>query len=102
LSSGKDGPVRLQLPDKISKYSETPEFDETTVPAKLTRAHRTKASTWSRLVVSAGTVEYVIPGPLMQSQLVSAKESIIIEPAVEHFVRCPGKVSFRIEFYRET
>jgi tellurite resistance-related uncharacterized protein len=94
--------VRIQLPDNVSKYSETPEFDETTVPAKLTRAHRTKAATWGRLAVSAGALEYVIPGPPMQSHLVSDGESIIIEPALEHFVRCPEKVSFRIEFYRET
>ena len=41
-----------QLPDTVTSYKRTPEFNQDTVPAGLLAAHQTKAGTWGLIVVT--------------------------------------------------
>ena len=88
------------LPTHVAKYSETRLFDETTIPENVRTSHRTKETVWGKLVVRSGALEYVVPGPPERTRVVEAGDSVIIEPAVEHYVRPSRKVTFLVEFYR--
>lgn len=88
------------LPPGLIKYGGTPVFTEKTVPAKLTRAHDTKAGVWGKLVVIEGALDYVIPGPPEKRIHICAGEFAVIEPEVKHYVRPDSGVTFRVDFYR--
>jgi len=88
------------LPDGVSKYSETPEFTQDTVPEKLTKHHDTKDGTWGRLVVLEGALTYVVPGPPEERQDVIPGSPAIIEPKLLHYVAIDGPVRFKVEFLK--
>lgn len=89
-----------ELPANAQKYGESPLFTEETVSKELLTSHKTKATVWGKVVVRSGALEFVIPGPPRQSQVVEAGDHAIVEPAVEHYVKLTGPATFRIEFYR--
>lgn len=88
------------LPRTVQKYAESPEFTETTVPAKLTSLHDTKSGVWGRLCVLTGSLKYIIPGPPIVSSIIEAGQIGIIRPEELHRVEMIGSVRFKIEFYR--
>lgn len=93
--------MRADLPTDVARYAESPLFDEQTVPEKLTSAHELKAGTWGRICVSAGALEYHVPGNPHQACDILAGEYAVIEPEQVHFVKPVGHVLFKVEFYRE-
>ena len=93
--------MRSQLPDGLVKYGETPVFTEKTVPPKLTSAHDTKPGVWGKLIVTAGALDYVVPGPPEERQRIEGGDFGVIEPEIKHFVTLKGAVTFRIDFYRK-
>ena len=88
------------LPPSVACYRQTPEFTEGTIPAGLTKAHRTKSGVWGRIVVSRGRLLYRVLGSRAGEFTLAAGNPGIVEPGVEHEVEPLGKVRFHVEFYR--
>lgn len=49
-----------RLPTCATSYKQTPEYDDTTLPAGLLRSHQLRAGTWGEIVVLEGRVHYVL------------------------------------------
>ena len=91
---------RLELPDGLTSYRCTPEFDADSVPGGLTREHRTKAGVWGRLHVLEGRLRYVVlNGPMREFDL-RGGDVAVIAPEMPHYVTPLGPVRFYVEFLR--
>lgn len=88
-------------PTKLQKYSESPTFDQSSVPRKLTMSHKIKEGVWGKVVVHDGALHYVVAHAPTSPIRVEAGGYAVIEPNVEHWVNIIGSVSFVIEFYRD-
>lgn len=88
------------LPASTARYGGTPEFSEGSIPASLLRSHRTKAGTWAKIVVLEGRMLYRILEPDIEEIELSPERPGIVEPEVPHEVEAPGRVRFRVEFWR--
>lgn len=88
------------LPRDVSSYKRTPEFDETSVPAGLLKAHQTKAGTWGKIVILSGSLRYTILEPEREEIVLSPSQHGVVEPTVLHEVAPIGEVKFYVEFYR--
>jgi tellurite methyltransferase len=91
---------RRQMPSGYVAYRTTPVFTAETIPRGLLSRHSTKAGAWARLEVLRGTLEFVLEGPGEPREVLTAGESVVIVPEVEHRVAPLGPVELRIEFYR--
>lgn len=89
------------LPESVVKYSASPVFNETTVPAALLKDHKVKDGVWGRLIVFCGSIEYIIPDVKMIIKTVTPSNHAIIEPEILHHVNLIGPVEFQVEFYRQ-
>ncbi|MGI9327441.1 MAG: DUF1971 domain-containing protein [Pseudomonadales bacterium] len=87
------------LPSELAPYKRTPTFTEQSVPVGLTRAHKTKAGTWGKIVILKGQLLYRILEPQLEEVLLSENHHGVVEPAVPHEVEPQGKVEFFVEFY---
>lgn len=88
-----------EFPTHLQKYSESPTFDQDTIPPALQRDHNTKAGVWGRIVVTRGTLLYFRPD--RPAQIVTPENSATIYPEELHSVTPKGDVTFKVEFYRE-
>ncbi len=88
------------LPGYVERYAGTPEFSDGAIPANLLRSHRTKAGTWAKIVVLEGRLRYRILGPEFEEIELSPDRPGIVEPEAPHEVEAPGRVRFRVDFYR--
>lgn len=88
------------LPNTVTPYKRTPEFDEQTVPKGLLKEHQTKESVWGTIVVLEGQLQYTINEPQTEVILLDANTIGIVEPTVRHEVKPLGKVRFYVEFHR--
>jgi tellurite resistance-related uncharacterized protein len=88
---------RIRIPPDAREEARTTTFTETTLPAALRAAHRTRAGTWARIVVEEGQAEYHARGRVL---LLSAGEAGIVEPEVPHHLVPLGAVKLHLEFYR--
>lgn len=93
--------MKTLAPD-LQCYKRTPEFDETSVPAGLLRAHQTKEGTWGRIVVLSGSLLYRILEPEVEEIVLSEDRFGVVEPTVLHEVAPIGNVRFYVEFLRHT
>jgi len=89
-----------ELPAGLALVRTTPVFDEQSVPAGLRRAHHIAEGVWGRLVVSAGSLDFVVEGDHAEVLRVSAGGAKVIPPGVAHHVEFDGPVRFQIEFHR--
>ena len=87
------------LPDHVRAYSQSPTFDETTIPAALRRDHRTKAGVWGVITILSGSLRYRIQASGTETTLTPDNPGIV-EPEALHSVEPLGPVSFYVEFYR--
>ena len=85
--------------DRVA-YKRTPEFDQTSVPPGLLKAHKTKTGTWAKIVVLQGELAYRINEPELQSYVLNTATVGIVEPGVAHEVEPIGAVRFYVEFYK--
>lgn len=90
----------LKLPAHLQAYKRTPIFTESTVPAGLLKAHRTKAGTWGKIVVLEGQLRYRILEPAPEDVLLGPDVHGVVEPSMAHEVAPLGEVRFYVEFYR--
>ncbi len=88
------------LPQNVTAYNRTPEFNQTTIPTGLLKAHQTKAGTWGLIVILEGRLLYRILEPAPEEVHLSTMRSGIVEPTVLHEVQALGDVRFYVEFYR--
>lgn len=88
-----------KLPDNVTAYKQTPEFNETTVPAGLLNDHQTKANVWGKIVVVEGRLRYTI---YESNEVIELDENTfgVVEPEVLHHVKPLGAVRFYVEFYK--
>jgi len=89
-----------RLPDNVTAYKKTPEFDEISVPNGLLKSHQTKAGVWGKIVVLGGQLKYTITEPEIEVILLDDTTYGVVEPTVFHEVEPIGKVRFYVEFYR--
>ena len=87
------------FPTSLVKYSQSPLFDQDTVPDALLRDHNTKANVWGRIVVSEGALTYLRAD--RPAQIVTPEAPATIYPEELHSVQPRGRVTFRVEFYRQ-
>ena len=88
------------LPDGLSRHGGPPVFSEGSIPANLRRAHRTKAGTWTKIVVLEGRLRYRILEPDREDIELSSGRPGILEPGVSHELEALGRVRFRVDFNR--
>jgi len=88
------------LPAGVTAYGRSPDFTPENLPARLQAAHATKDGTWGLLHVLEGKVLYQLEAPHEDSQLASAGENVVIEPAILHRVAFVEPGRFFVEFYR--
>jgi hemoglobin len=88
-----------RLPAELIEARRTPLFDAESVPAPLTRSHRT--SVWAELRVQAGTVRYLdLEGPSPRDVRLGPGQTAVIPPGVEHHVEPSTDARFFVQFYR--
>lgn len=88
------------LPENVTAYKKTPEFDESSVPKALLNAHQTKEGVWGKIVIIEGTLQYTINEPEMEVLVLTEDIFGVVEPTKLHEVKPLGKVRFYVEFYR--
>lgn len=88
------------LPDTVSLYKSTAEFNEQTTPAALQRDHTTAIGVWATINVIEGQLEYCITEPSIEQHTLKPGTIGIIEPQMKHFVKLSSPVRFRVDFYR--
>lgn len=89
-----------QLPNTVTPYKRTPEFDELTVPKGLLHEHQTKEAVWGKIVVLEGKLQYTINEPQKEVIILDPDTIGVVEPTVRHEVRPLGKVRFYVEFHK--
>ena len=88
----------VQLPAGAELVRITEQFDESTVPRGLLRAHRVAAGTWGRLVVDQGCLCFVWEDDGSVVELVAGDDQVI-PPDTPHRVQITESVQFAVEFY---
>lgn len=89
------------LPDGLSLVRTTDEFDATTVPAGLLRAHRVARDVWGLLEVRDGTLRFVWEEPDGAPPIdLAAGDSVVIPPDVPHRVEPGADARFAVQFHR--
>jgi tellurite resistance-related uncharacterized protein len=88
------------LPYAVKHYKNTPEFTQDTVPQALQRGHTTAEQVSGRIVVSEGSLRYVVDQAEPETYLLGPGEPGMIEPQMLHHVEVIGPVRFCVEFHR--
>lgn len=88
------------LPEGVELVRVTDDFDETTHPAGILRAHRVADGVWARLVVRTGELGFVFEDAPGETLRVTPDRPRVIPPARLHHVEIDGPVIFALEFYR--
>lgn len=84
----------------ITPYASSPIFDEQSLPDALRKDHRTKDDTWGVLRVLTGQVRLIFIDPPSEV-IVTPEAPALIPPQATHFVELLGKMTMKVEFYRE-
>lgn len=88
------------LPTTVTSFRKTPEFDETTIPKGLLKAHSTKEGTWGKIIILEGKLRYRILEPEFEEHELTPDKSGVVEPTKHHEVEPIGTVRFYVEFFR--
>lgn len=90
-----------ELPKGHAAYRRTPSFTSATTPGALLARHATKAGVWGVLKVERGALEFIErEGESERRTRLSAGESAVIRPEVEHRVAPLEDAEFFIELWR--
>lgn len=89
-----------ELPVNVTSYKKTPEFDESSIPKGLLKAHQTKEGVWGKIVVLEGKLEYKINEPTSEKVILDNNKYGVVEPTILHEVKAIGEVKFHVEFYK--
>lgn len=91
-------PAADGLPSGLAPYSRTPLFDQDSLPAGLTREHRTKAGVWALIHVVEGRLLYRILTPREERTLSPGTPGVVV-PEQPHEVEPLDDVRFYVEFH---
>ncbi len=91
---------RFELPEGFQSYKRTPEFDATSVPDSLRKAHSTKTGIWAKVRVLEGQLRYTVHAPLGKEFILGPEHHGIIVPELLHHVEPLGSVRFFVEFFK--
>lgn len=89
---------RFELPDGFRAYKRTPEFDASSIPDGLRKAHSTKPGVWATVHVLEGQLRYIVHPPLAREFVLEPGTTGIIVPEVLHHIEPLGPVRFYVEF----
>ena len=93
--------VEPVLPGDLIEARKTPLFDARSVPAALTKAHRT--SVWAVLHVEEGRVRFQdLEGERARDVSVEAGGQVVIMPEVDHRIEPSSTATFFVQFYRQS
>ena len=87
------------LPDGAVLVRVTDEFDETSTPRALRRAHRVADGVWGVLEVRSGGLGFVFEDDADVHEL-TVGDRWVIPPGRLHHVELDGLVRFVVEFHR--
>lgn len=90
---------RAELPEGLHRVRTTASWDERSVPAALTRAHRVAQGTWGLLEVEAGEVRFQAETNPPLDTRVSSTSPQPIPPGVDHYVEVRAGARFHITFF---
>lgn len=90
------------LPEGLTKYSESPKFDQDTLPLALQKKHRTKPGCWAKAIISEGSINYILEENPDEVFTLTSGQFAIIEPEEPHHVELIGPVIFHLEFYKKS
>ena len=88
------------LPENVTHYASSPEFNENSVPRRLLTSHQTKAGTWAKIVVLEGRIRFRNLEDDFSEIDLSIDQPGVVEPEVRHLIEPLGRVRFFLEFYR--
>lgn len=89
-----------EIPVNVTSYKKTPEFDESSIPKGLLKAHQTKEGVWGKIILTKGKLEYKINGAESVIVILDKNNHGVVEPAILHEVKAIGDVKFYVEFYK--
>jgi tellurite resistance-related uncharacterized protein len=96
-----DDAVPAILPADAVLVRTTSEFDETTTPQGLLRAHHLAADVWGVVEVRSGALRFVFEDARDDAaRTVTAGDRQVIPPATPHHIEFTEPVRFVIEFHR--
>lgn len=91
-------PREVELPTGLTPGRRTPTFDRSSLPAGLTRAHKT--SVWAELIVLAGTVRFQEEeGATLRDLELGPGERAVIVPDIAHRVTLGEGARMAVQFY---
>lgn len=89
-----------RIPPGLLPASGSLTFTEDTIPPPLLREHALGEGRWGVLHLFEGSIDFVdIPSD--ESRLISAPDAVVIRPCAPHRVALTGRMSCRIDFFRE-
>lgn len=89
-----------ELPENVTVYKRTPDFNQETIPAGLLKAHTTKEGTWGKICVSKGHLLYTIETEPQETIELTPDRYGVVEPQVPHHVEPLEEVQFHVEFLK--
>ena len=93
--------VEPVLPGDLIEARKTPLFDAQSVPAALTKSHRTNV--WAVLHVEEGCVRFLdLEGERARDVSVEAGGQVVIMPEVDHRIEPSSTATFFVQFYRQS
>lgn len=102
VQRGSEVSIRAkELPVDSTRYWQSGEFDQRSLPAGLTREHRLKEGTWGLLTLLSGTIGFNWDDSEGGRVKLTAPARIVIPPTVPHHVNVGGPFTLEIEFYRQ-
>ena len=88
------------LPNHLTAYKRTPEFNEFNIPKGLLHAHQTKKNVWGKIIVIEGNLQYRIYHAEKETIILTPELNGIVEPETVHDVKALEHVRFYVEFYQ--
>lgn len=88
------------LPQDVTEYRRTATFSADTVPKALTRSHQLKRDVWGEIVVTSGSVAYVIETTPEKAFPLNERTCGVVEPEQPHHVVVQPGAQFYVRFLR--
>ena len=89
---------RAEMPEGLRLVRSSQEWDESSIPVGLTRAHRIAEGTWGRISVRRGRLRFVAHTRPELEIVLGPDSTQAIPPGIEHEVQPLGPVRFSIDF----
>lgn len=101
--TGKSSTIPMAtIPEGFKAYKRTPLFQADSIPNSLLSKHNTKAGSWGKIIVTKGSIEYLIYGPPERVYILTPENpGIIVERELHKVKPLTPDAEFQVEFYAE-